>query len=38
MEIEMKVDEFGHKYYCKDGELHREDGPAVVWVYGCKEW
>jgi len=36
------------KFYYKDGsvldklmiykELHREDGPAIEWADGCKEW
>lgn len=32
----------GTKYKCirwyNNGELHREDGPAVEWPYGSKEW
>ena len=22
----------------KDGKLHREDGPAIEWSFGTKEW
>jgi hypothetical protein len=24
--------------HCKDGKYHREDGPAVEWANGSKEW
>ena len=26
------------KYWNQNGKLHREDGPAVEWVDGSKEW
>ena len=28
----------GSKYWYKDGERHREDGPAVEWLNGDKYW
>jgi len=28
----------GRKEWWKDGVLHREDGPAVVWADGTQEW
>jgi len=37
----IHVDEAGDKFYYSDREmytLHREDGPAVEWVNGAKEW
>ena len=36
---EKKVtDEEGNVFYYQAGMLHREDGPAIEWVRGCKEW
>jgi len=33
------IDEDGNKRWYNDrGELHREDGPAIEWVDGSKEW
>ena len=33
------IDSNGTKYWFnKQGQRHREDGPAVVWSDGCKEW
>ena len=35
------VNEVGSKFYYKDKEmtiLHREDGPAIEWRIGSKEW
>jgi len=33
------IDKYGHKHwYDSDGELHREDGPAIEWAHGGKEW
>ncbi len=35
------IDEYGSKFYYRDKEmkiLHREDGPAVEWTNGGKEW
>ena len=37
----IKIDEYGNNYYYSDKELkilHREDGPAVEWADGSKEW
>jgi hypothetical protein len=37
--IEYKVVvEGGDKYWYLNGELHREDGPAVEWADGSKHW
>ena len=36
-----RKNQFGTFYYYKDPEmtiLHREDGPAIEWVSGNKEW
>jgi len=30
--------ESGTKIWYKNGNLHREDGPAVVWINGNKSW
>jgi hypothetical protein len=34
----MIVDEKGNKYWYKDNQLHREDGPACEYAYGDKFW
>tara|TARA_R110000868_G_scaffold99024_4_gene272661 strand:- start:18914 stop:19240 length:327 start_codon:yes stop_codon:yes gene_type:complete len=34
----MNIDEFGTKKWYLNGELHREDGPAIEWFDGEKEW
>ena len=34
----MHVDEDGLKLWFKDGQLHREDGPAAIWADGAKAW
>jgi hypothetical protein len=37
----IKINEDGDKTYWKNKEmtiLHREDGPAIEWVDGYKEW
>ncbi len=26
------------KFWFKTGIYHREDGPAIIWSNGCKEW
>ena len=37
--VVCKVDERGHKrYYNAEDKCHREDGPAVEWTNGDKEW
>ena len=38
IEYTVKEDEEGTKYWVLNGERHREDGPAVEWVDGYKEW
>ncbi len=35
---ECIVDKGGNKSWLLNGELHREDGPAVEWPDGSKEW
>ena len=33
------VDEYGTaRWYNEDGQLHREDGPAIEWANGDKSW
>ena len=34
---EIKIDEYG-KYYHKNGNFHRDDGPAKEYIDGDKEW
>ena len=34
--ITMSVD--GNKYWYRNGEYHREDGPAIEWANGDKSW
>jgi hypothetical protein len=38
MAVEIKIDEWGNKHWYKDGDLHREDGPAVECANGNKTW
>ena len=42
MNEEMKdglhIDPDGAKYWFKDGEIHREDGPAIEETDGSKDW
>ena len=39
MKIRKEVNDFGEiKYYNEKGELHREDGPAVITISGSKKW
>ena len=41
MIVELKVYSTGYFVYCdwkKDGKLHREDGPAVIYADGSKDW
>ncbi len=28
----------GARIWCKNSRVHREDGPAVVWINGDREW
>ena len=32
------IDDLGNKFWWSHGKLHREDGPAVEWANGDKEW
>ena len=37
----IKINEYGSKFYYKDKAMkvrHREDGPAIEWSNGDKEW
>ena len=35
----LKIDKDGNrKWYNSKGQLHREDGPAIEWSNGIKEW
>ena len=34
----VEVLDNGTKYWYLNGELHREDGPAIEWEHGVKEW
>jgi hypothetical protein len=34
----MFINHFGNKMYYKNGELHREDGPAIENASGVKFW
>lgn len=35
---EIRKDSTGTKWYYKDGLLHREDGPAVLYADGSESW
>ena len=32
------IDSLGTKRWYKDDKLHRDDGPAIEWPNGSKEW
>ena len=32
----LEIDEYGTKYWYKDGKLHRDDGPAIEYINGCE--
>ncbi len=32
------TDPDGTQRWFKDGKLHREDGPAIIWPSGYQEW
>jgi hypothetical protein len=34
----LEIDDLGNKIWCKDGKLHREEGPAVEEKNGRKVW
>ena len=37
--ITKDIDEYGNiGYYNEQGQLHREDGPAIEWADGYKDW
>ena len=38
IEYTVKVHNNGTKKWYLNGELHREDGPAVEWADGDKQW
>jgi len=33
-----EIDEYGTKRWYLNGQLHREDAPAIAWFDGHKEW
>ena len=33
-----EIDKDGNKRWYKNGELHRDDGPAIEWANGSKGW
>jgi hypothetical protein len=35
---DFEISEYGNKYWSKDGEWHREDGPAIEYTNGDKYW
>ena len=35
---ECKIDKYGTKRWYLNGNLHREDGPAIEWITGTKYW
>jgi len=37
-ELKVDIDKLGNKHWYFNGELHREDGPAVEWANGDKAW
>ena len=34
----IKIDSHGNKVWYKNGKYHREDGPAIEYATGDKEW
>ena len=32
------IDDDGNIFWCQDGLLHRDDGPAIEWINGDKYW
>ena len=38
IEYTVEVNEYGDKEWSLNGQIHREDGPAVEWSDGYKEW
>lgn len=37
MKYTIKID-LRARWYCFNGKLHREDGPACEWANGIKHW
>ena len=35
---ELKIDEYGNKYWYLNGKLHRINGPAIEYTNGTKRW
>ena len=35
---EITIDAQGNKFWTRDGDYHREDGPAAEWADGDKYW
>ena len=38
IEYTVKVDGYGTKHWYLNGKRHREDGPAIEYANGDKEW
>ena len=38
MNYDIKINKYGDKYYCVNNVLHREDGPAIEYSNGGKQW
>lgn len=39
MKSRLHIDSRGNKFWkLPNGQLHREDGPAIEWVFGAKIW
>lgn len=38
MNRELIIEDNGNRYWCLDGEFHREGGPAIEWDDGDKKW
>ena len=38
IEYTVKVHDSGNKYWFLNGARHREDGPAIEYANGSKEW
>jgi hypothetical protein len=34
----LEIDQYGHKRYYLNGQLHRADGPAIEFTDGSKVW
>jgi hypothetical protein len=34
----VKIERGGTKFWYFEGDLHREDGPAIIWPDGNKRW